>query len=83
MHEIEWIACFAGLLGSALLAMNNRYSKWGFVAFLASNVLWFSYGWDKQVWGLVTMQIGFTVTSVVGIKTWFSPSRYRQQITET
>lgn len=73
MHAVEWLACFAGLLGASLLALNNRYSRWGFVAFLASNCLWIAYGYYNQAWGLVVMQIGFTVTSTVGIIRWFKP----------
>ena len=73
MHEVEWLACFAGLIGAALLAMNNRYSKWGFVAFLVSNLFWIVFGIHSEAWGLVTMQIGFTITSVLGILFWFKP----------
>ena len=41
---IEWAGCITGLLGASLLAMNNRYSGWGFVLFLLSNVAWIVFG---------------------------------------
>lgn len=72
MHLIEWLACLTGLIGAFLLASNNRSSKWGFVAFLASNALWIAYGISIQAWGLITMQVGFTATSLIGIAKWFS-----------
>lgn len=41
---LEWLGCFSGLLGAALLALNTRHSGYGFVAFLASNLCWIGYG---------------------------------------
>jgi hypothetical protein len=71
MDSIEWSACLAGLLGAGLLALNNSYSRWGFVAFMASNLLWIIYGLENKAYGLVVMQLGFTITSTVGIINWF------------
>jgi len=75
MFYVEWMASFSGLAGAALIALNNRYSKWGFVAFLASNFLWLYFGYANQTWGMVVMQVGFTMTSVTGIWRWFKPRR--------
>lgn len=68
---LEWLGCFSGLLGAALLAFNNRHSGYGFVAFLASNLCWIGYGLLTDAWGLVVMQLGFTATSVLGLYHWF------------
>ena len=60
-----------GLTGAFLLATHGSISQWGFVAFLASNFFWLMFGYlTKRQW-MVMMQIGFTVTSVVGISNWF------------
>ncbi len=68
---LEWLGCMTGLLGAMLLALNNRYSGYGFVAFLASNVCWVMYGMLGGAWGLVVMQLGFTATSLLGLYRWF------------
>lgn len=67
---LEWTGCFTGLSGAALLAMNNRYSGWGFVLFLASNIAWITYGLLSHATGMVVMQIGFTATSLIGVWKW-------------
>ena len=74
---LEWLGCASGLLGAALLAINYRRSGYGFVAFLFSNACWIGYGTLTGSWGLVTMQLGFTVTSLVGIYRWFPALRER------
>lgn len=75
MNRIEWIGCITGLFGSILVAFNSAtYSKWGFVAFLASNLLWIFFGLSKKLYPLVVMQMGFTVTSLIGITQWFALS---------
>lgn len=70
MKAIEWLASLIGLLGALLLALHNEISGWGFVAFLLSNILWIVWGVRKRAHGLLTMQIGFTVTSLMGIINW-------------
>lgn len=67
---LEWAGCAFGLLGAWLLALNNQHSGYGFVAFLVSNMLWIGFGLLTNVPGLVVMQMGFTATSLLGIKNW-------------
>ena len=69
---VGWAASLTALLGAALIAMrSSRWSKWGFVAFLASNLLWISWGIHCGAWELVCQNVGFLVTSVAGIASWF------------
>lgn len=70
MEKLEWVAASAGMLGALLLALNNNFSGFGFVAFLLSNFLWMAWGVKKRARGLLTMQVGFTATSVMGIANW-------------
>jgi nicotinamide riboside transporter PnuC len=70
MTIMEWAGCVTGLCGAALLAMNNRYSGWGFVLFLSSNFAWIAYGLLSHATGMVVMQLGFTVTSLIGVWKW-------------
>jgi len=67
LELIEWIGCATGLCGAALLALNNRYSGWGFVLFLVSNVAWIYFGLLTHATGMVVMQVGFTATSLMGV----------------
>lgn len=67
---IEWIGSVLGLIGAILLATNSAVSGYGFVAFLASNVCWIYFGYKTRAHGLLTMQAGFTVTSLVGVWQW-------------
>lgn len=70
IETIEWAGCIIGLSGAALLAMNSRYSAWGWVLFLLSNAAWIAFGLMTHANGLVVMQIGFTITSLTGIWKW-------------
>lgn len=66
----EFGGCVTGLLGSFLLAQHNTISGWGFVAYLGSNFFWLIFGFlAKRQW-MILMQLGFTVTSVLGISRW-------------
>ncbi|MBU9200403.1 hypothetical protein KTD31_03420 [Burkholderia multivorans] len=68
---VEWTGAILGLLGSLLLALKLDVSGWGFIAFLVSNLFWLAYGFKNRAWGLVTMQLGYSVTSLMGIYNWF------------
>lgn len=67
---VEWVGSVLGLLGATLLATHSKASGYGFVAFLASNVCWIYFGYKTRSHGLLTMQAGFTVTSLVGVWQW-------------
>jgi|UniRef100_E6QWC3 hypothetical protein len=73
---LEWAGCITGLSGASLLAMNNRYSGWGFALFLASNLAWIMFGLLTHATGMVVMQLGFTVTSMVGVWKWLVVGKY-------
>ncbi len=70
MQLIEILSATLGLLGAALLASRSRWAGWAFVAWLISNIGWIVFGAGNQHWFLIAQQIGFTITSVLGIWTW-------------
>lgn len=72
---VEWIACAFGLAGALLLAINGRYARYGWVLFIASNAGWIAYGYMTGAMGLVVQQIGFSITSALGIYQWFIKPR--------
>lgn len=70
-RAIEWTGSALGLVGALLLALNLPISKYGFVAFLVSNLFWIAFALRIKAWGLLCMQLGFTLTSVAGIWRWW------------
>lgn len=70
LELMEWVAAGLGLLGAGLLATNSRWSAYGWLAFLGSNVRWITYAQQLAAWGLLAQQVGFTATSVLGVWRW-------------
>jgi len=69
--NLEWGGCVTGVAGALLLSLNNAYSGWGFVLFLASNACWFGYGYLSKTHGISAMNVAYTATSLLGIWRWF------------
>ena len=67
---LEWIGAVGGAAGALLLAFNNRWSGYGLVLFLVSNAAWMTYGVMTHTFGMVTMQIVCTGTSLLGVWRW-------------
>ncbi len=67
LEILQWSGCVFGLSGALLQALNLKISVYGFVLFLLSNFAWIAAGYVSQVGSLSVMNIGFTVTSVIGI----------------
>lgn len=70
VEALEWFGCATGLAGALLLAMNTKWSAWGWIAFLASNAAWIGFAAAKQAPGLLIQQLGFTATSLLGLYRW-------------
>lgn len=64
---LEWSGALVALLGALLLALNTQISRWGWLAFLASNLLMIAFAVDLQRSGMTLMHSGFLLTSVLGI----------------
>lgn len=74
-----WSPDFAGLVcgvtGTLLLAARGRWAGWGFVAFLASNVAWLLFAWDREIPKLLIQHAVFAVSSLYGVWTWLLRDR--------
>lgn len=70
MQQLEMISAGLGLVGAILLATKSRYSGLAFVAWFVSNLGWLIFGARNAHWFFFAQQIGFTITSVLGIWTW-------------
>lgn len=78
LDALQWAGCVTGVAGALLLALNTKYSGWGFVLFLISNGFWTAFGIQTNAPGLITTQVIFTATSVLGIYRWLVATRQRQ-----
>lgn len=71
IQTIEWAGSITGLVGATLLALNTKISRYGWVFFLASNGLLITFSLLGGHKGLLLMQCGFTLTSLLGLyRTW-------------
>ncbi|MBO1007484.1 MULTISPECIES: hypothetical protein [Acidovorax] len=78
MQHIEMLSAGLGLLGAFLLATKSRYAGLAFVAWFVSNLGWLIFGAHNDHWFFFVQQIGFTVTSVLGIWNWLVNPALRQ-----
>lgn len=67
---IELLAAIFGIVGTLLLATKGRFAGWGFVAFLGSNAGWLAFSYSHEHWFMFAQQVGFTVSSLLGIWVW-------------
>lgn len=68
---LQWAGCVFGVSGAALLAIHNRYSRYGWPLFLVSNVFWIGFALERSEDGLLVQQGFFTATSLLGLYRWW------------
>lgn len=61
---------FFSLLGALVVALHLSWSKWGFVAFLISNVTWIAFSLLTRQYHILAMQLGFATINIVGLFRW-------------
>lgn len=67
---LQWTGCLLGIAGSIALARNDRYSGWGFVAYLVSNAAWLAYGYASDIPALASQHLVFGAVSTYGVWRW-------------
>lgn len=67
---IEIIATACGLLGSLVLSLKGNRAAWGWLLFAMSNVGWLAFSFGHSHWFMFLQQIGFSITSAIGIWKW-------------
>lgn len=70
-NPIECIGCGLGAIGSLLLSLNSDLSRYGWLAFLASNLLFAAMANKERLFGFLGLQAYFAITSIVGILRYF------------
>lgn len=66
----QWLGCWFGLAGAFCVAGRSALAGWGFVLFLISNLFWVAFSLATATPGLLVMQFGFVLTSLLGIFQW-------------
>ena len=64
----EWTVSIFGLLGAFLLAGHTSVSRYGWLAFLLANLATLAFAASIGAYGLLVQQVGFTISSVLGIR---------------
>jgi len=67
---LEYVGAGLGIVGAALLCLNNHYSPFGYIFFLASSFFLVIYSLKISARGLLLMQVVFTVVNLIGIYRW-------------
>lgn len=68
---VELLGAATGLAGAYLIAIQHRWSRWAFVIWLASNVMWAAFAWGEGHWFLFLQSTGFAIINLRGVKSWF------------
>ena len=64
---LEWVGSLTDLAGAFLLATHTRLSRFGWLAFLASNLALIGFFAGIERFGLLVQQLGFTATTLFGL----------------
>jgi len=67
LKVLEWSGSVIALLGSFLIATHGTWADYGFLAYLVSNACLIVFFAQQKLYGVLTMQLGFTVSSLYGI----------------
>jgi len=72
---LEWVGANLGMAGAVLLCVRCKYSAYGWVLFLVSNMAWIGFALINNIHGLSTQHIVFMGTSLIGIYRWLYVER--------
>lgn len=75
---VELFSTTCGLLGSLVLALKGKNAGRGWVLFALSNTGWLVFGYGHGHWLFFVQQIGFSITSAIGIWNWLIAPRLDQ-----
>jgi nicotinamide riboside transporter PnuC len=66
----EWTGTAMGILGSVMVSSKTRFSPYGWIAFLVSSLSLARFGFMTGAYGLLTLEIVFVCTNVLGLWRW-------------
>ena len=66
---IQWPAMLVTVAAAWLVGSQSKLRRRiGFWAFLASNVLWITWGWTTAAWALVVLQVALAILNIRGAR---------------
>lgn len=69
IEALQWPAMAATLVAAWLVAsQSKRKRSWGFWCFIASNLLWVTWGWHDHAYALIALQVGLFVLNLRGAR---------------
>jgi hypothetical protein len=69
LGAIQWPAMVVTLIAAWLVASTKKERREaGFWWFIASNLLWITWGWHAHAWALIALQVGLFAMNVRGAK---------------
>lgn len=68
---IRWTGTFIGIAAAILIASNIDASKYAFVVFLVSSILWGIAAYSIKDYALLLLQVVFVIVDIYGIFRWF------------
>lgn len=68
--QLEWLGSALALSGAILFASNSDFTKFGYIPFMLSGLVFLVFGYRKRYQGIITMQLGFILVDIVGIYNW-------------
>jgi hypothetical protein len=67
IDAIQWPAMAVTLFAAWLVASRSAKRRaHGFWWFIASNILWITWGWHAKAWALIALQLGLFILNVRG-----------------
>lgn len=73
---LQWPAMVVTLLAGWLVGSRSKARRrWGFWAFIVSNVLWIVWGWHDHAYALIALQAGLFAMNLRGAMKNQSESR--------
>ena len=75
---LESFSAATSLLGALLLAIKSPWSHWTWPLWMLGNISWVVVGIQNQMWGLVVQNMGFSITSGIGMWVWFLKPIYEK-----
>lgn len=67
---LKWVASLIGFVGAGTIALNIPESKYAFLIFSFSSILWIYAGHIMKEYSIVFLNIGFLMVDCVGIYRW-------------
>jgi hypothetical protein len=71
-HLVEWLGAILGVLGSLMMSMNRRYSRYAWYPWIASNLLLMVFAAGIAAWGIFSMQAIFLAINANGALRWLA-----------